>query len=284
MKASWLIQPGNLVAYGLVLAVGILTVRLQLDPWIVVPAMLAMSVVHFFVLPVVAMRKLPAFDAELRRKLVTGKPDDLLGTYHGQLLLRIWAPPGLMKHRLGQIHVARRAWGVAFQAYHEAMRAARREDEYAVMLGFAESGFHVGEDAAILPALARIAADPRTLAGTHFMLVHVLVSNPDRRAKARPELDRLARAATDRDEAIVALAEAEVLAAEGKHEKALSMVQGIGVPDLPETLAPLATLLEAKLLYVAGRKGKAEKLFERVRKDACCGRARMELEEFQQDQ
>jgi len=281
MKAGWIFHPRNLVVYGIILTVGVLIWRYEIKPWIPGGIIAFLLVVYYFGLPVMAMRRLPAFDAELYRLLVKGDADRLLPFYKKHLMLRAFAPPGLMNHRLGQIHAARRVWPMAFQAYHEALRELRMKDTYALVLGYAEAAFHSGEDAAMKPILPGLVKDPRTPAAISFMLVHVMVSGGAKDAEIRKALDEWkARASSDGDLAVWALADAEAVAREGRYKAALSRLEEIDRSLLPEAVRPLAVLLEAKIHHVEGRPNQARKLFDEVRKDPAAGRARIELRDF----
>lgn len=281
MRAGWLVHPRNLIVYGVLLGATILTIRLQLTPWVVGTILASILAVYYFVLPAIAMRGLPVFDAEMRRLLVKGDAEKLLELYKARWLLRAFAPPGLMKFRLGQIHAARRIWSVAFQAYHEAMRAVRLKDRYPLVLGYAEAGFHSGEDEEIKRVLPELRKDTRAMGITTFMLVHVLVAGSAKKKTIRRVLDEWEdQALTDADRALHTLALAETLALEGRRARALETLGRIDVDQLPETIRPLATLLEAKIDHVEGRKKKARKLFDAVRRDPAGGRAKLELKEF----
>lgn len=280
MRLGWLIHPRNLVVYAVVAIAWLLTARLGLDRWTVGGVLLVLLLLHYFLLPAVALRGLGPFDEKLRKLLYAGKPDELVRFYRSHLFLRAYTPPGVMKHRLGQIHVARRAWEAAFQAYHEALQGVPSADRYAMETGYAEAGFHVGEDGAILPVLGKLARDERTQPLTLFLLAHVEISDPDRRTHARRALKMLTRSASGADVSLVTLAQAEMLGAEGKHERAQELVEELDDASLPDTLQALAPLLRGKLLHVRGKRGSARKLFEKVRRDGRCGRAQLELGEF----
>jgi hypothetical protein len=284
MKASWLIHPRNLVVYALVVCTALASMKLDLNMLAVGAVLMVFLFGYYFVLTTIALRRIPAFDRSVSKLLVQGKPDEALRLYRRQWLLRGFSPPGLIKDRLGQIHAARRAWNPAFQAFHEALRAARPGDDLPVKLGYVEAGFHVGEDVAIGRVMSGIGDDPRLLPQTLFLMVHVMVANPDMRAQARKWLGLLRQRATADDASLVLLAEAELFAALGKRTKSRETLSEIDRESLPSTLRSLATLLEAKMAHVEGQKSKATKLFDRVRRDDACGRARIELEEFFEDQ
>lgn len=281
MRIGWIVHPRNLIVYVVLVAATVLTVRLSLTPWVVGTVLATLLAVYYFVLPALALRGLPAFDNELRKLLVKGDPDRLLAFYKSHLMLRAFAPPGLMKHRLGQVHAARRVWPLAFQCYFEAMRAARVKDRFPLLLGFAEAGFHAGEDGQIRAALVELAKDPRVMSSATFMLVHVMIAGGSKPKAVRKVLDGWRRTAvSDGDRALLALAEAEASGLEGKRSSALETLGGIDRGQLPEAMRPLATLLEAKIHHVEGRRKQARRLFDEVRKDPAAGRARLELVEF----
>ena len=284
MRIGWIVHPRNLIVYVVLVAATVLTVRYSLTPWIVGTALASLLAVYYFVLPALAMRGLPAFDNELRKLLVKGDPDRLLAFYKSHLMLRMFAPPGLMRHRLGQVHAARRVWSLAFQSYYEAMRAARFKDRFPVLLGFAEAGFHAGEDGEIRSALVELAKDPRVMSSATFMLVHVMISGGAKPGAVRKVLGEWEQTAkSDGDLALYGLAEAEALGLEGKRAKALERLSEVDRNVLPEAMRPLADLLEAKIHHVEGRRKKARKLFDAVRRDPAAGRARLELREFLED-
>ena len=281
MKIGWIVHPRNLVVYIVLVAAAVLTVRFSLTPWVVGTVLATLLAVYYFVLPALALHGLPKFDNELRKLLVGGDPDKLLAFYKSHLMLRAFAPPGLMKHRLGQVHAARRVWPLAFQSYYECMRAARVKDRFPLLLGFAEAGFHAGEDEQIRSALVEVAKDPRVMSPATFMLVHVMIAGGSKPKAIREVLDEWQdTAVSDGDRTVFALAEAEALALEGKRSRALERLSEVDRDLLPEAIRPLATLLEAKIHHVEGRPKKARRLFEEVRKDPAAGRAHLELGEF----
>jgi hypothetical protein len=281
MKIGWIVHPRNLIVYVVLVAATVLTVRYSLTPWVVGTVLATLLAVYYFVLPALALRGLPGFDNELRKLLVKGDPDKLLAFYKSHLMLRAFAPPGLMKHRLGQVHAARRVWPLAFQSYYEALRAARVKDRFPVLLGFAEAGFHAGEDGEIRNALVELARDPRIMSSATFMLVHVMIADGSKPKAVRKLIGEWQdTAVSDGDAALHALAEAEALGLEGKRAKALERLAEIDRDQLPEAIRPLAALLEAKIHHVEGRKKKARRLFDEVRKDPAAGRGRLELREF----
>lgn len=281
MRIGWIVHPRNLIVYVVLVTATVLTVRFSLTPWVVGTVLATLLAVYYFVLPALALRGLPAFDGELRKLLVRGDPDKLLAFYKSHLMLRAFAPPGLMKHRLGQVHAARRVWPLAFQSYYEAMRAARVKDRFPLLLGFAEAGFHAGEDGEIRSALVELARDPRIMSPATFMLVHVMIAGGSKPAAVRKLLDEWQETAvSEGDRALYLLAEAEAQGLEGKRARALETLEQVDRDQLPGAIRPLADLLEAKIHHVEGRPKKARRLFDAVRRDPVGGRARLELREF----
>jgi len=282
MRLSWLVHPRNLLAYAAVACGGLATIWLEVSPWIVAPTLLVLLALYYFVLPVLALRGLPDLDEKIGRLLQSAEHEKAEALWRGALMLRLFAPPGVMKQRLGQILSARRSWKAAFQAYHEAVDHVRPADRFPVMLGYAESGFHVGEDDLVRPVMERLARDPRVVGMVPFMLVHLAVAGGE---KGDPEPRKLlsawkTRARSERDRALLDLATAEVMAFEGKRKKALEKVRATEVGHLPENVRALATLLEAKLLHVGKSEKEAADLFEEVEKNPAGGRALLEMREF----
>ncbi len=113
------------------------------------------------------------------------------------------------------------------------------------------------------------------------MIMHLVVSSGGKTDTARQVMERWRqRAAGEQDEALLGLAEAEILESEGRPRDAARRLAEVDRGLLDETVAPLAALLEGRLEHFDGNRKKAEKLFDGVRSSATCARARIELEDF----
>jgi tetratricopeptide (TPR) repeat protein len=237
-------------------------------------------VVYFLVLPLVARKRFPAFERQVRILHMKGRWEQALAFYRRHLFMRAFGPVADMKRLLGQIHAFLFKWESARRAFSQSMAAGGPDPGIPVMAGYAEACFHTGEDREAAQALSSQALKKIRLPQNDYYAIHLLLEDEKKRGTARKIFEETAWD-EEKDAAVRNLALAEILAEERKIDEALATLRKAGRDDLPRPLREMARLLEGRLLLLQKRKKEALAVLREIARSAPSGRHLIELEDFE---
>lgn len=279
-KTSIVFHPRNLVVLAAAVVLFILRWKYKIGFISFIIFFILPLAFYFIVLPIIARKRFPLFERNMRKLQMEGKFAESLQFYMKNLFLRGFGPVNKMKKLLGQTYILMGNWSAGRQALYEALMADPSGVDIGAACAYADCCFHDGCDVEALKALVRIDFGKVYLPLSAFQYIHLTLKAGMSIDKVKELFNKIQwRDSTEEDKALKLLSNVEILIADGRVDAARQILERIDRNHLPEPMKFMKRFLDGKTLLLSGKKAEAEKIFKELTKTSYAGRHQIEAEE-----